>query len=245
MKLNKLDWDSDFFNLKIGSIEIENTKSLNIELLKALELEYDLIYVRGKGLSINDDTLNNFGGFKVDTKLVYQWSVLPQNVDLDQSIHIYQPDTVTKELRNLAIQSGVFSRFKTDQNFQNGMFEELYSKWIKNSVLKVNADFVFVKEVNTTVVGFVTLKLDNKNKWGNIGLIAVDKNYRGQRIGQKLINKVKSTLHQNKFNCLKVATQLDNNVACKFYETNGFSIYSQIEIFHFWLKNSTYENTIQ
>jgi ribosomal protein S18 acetylase RimI-like enzyme len=69
-------------------------------------------------------------------------------------------------------------------------------------------------------LGFVTLKLNDK--YGQIGLIAVDKSHRGKSIGKKLIfagiNLVKSKGIKN----LQVPTQKSNTGACRFYLNIGF-----------------------
>ena len=68
---------------------------------------------------------------------------------------------VSPALRELAIASGEWSRFKVDMNVPRVVFETMFECWIKNSVNFSISDEVFVAtDVKTgEEIGFISLKL--------------------------------------------------------------------------------------
>lgn len=239
MKIDVLNWDSNFFDLKIGKTEVSKKNDFDF-LHIAKNNGFDLIYLFGKDLVVPKDVLSFYNGKKVDSKIVFNYGCEDSKVE-ESPIDIleYKSDFASKELISLGIQSGEYSRFRIDANFDKGLFEALYHRWILNSVNKKFADYIFVKEKNKKVIGFVTFKIDHSKNSGTIGLIAVDEVYRGMKIGKKLIDKIKAISHQHGLKEINVATQKDNLGACNFYKKYGFKIKSRTDIYHFWLKENT------
>ena len=93
---------------------------------------------------------------------------------------------------------------------------------------------MFVYQENNVLKGLIYLK-EIDDCTGSISLIGVDKGYRGEQIGTKLINK--AILYFNKLgkNEIQVITQKANVLACKFYTKNGFRISQINNVYHFWL----------
>ena len=96
---------------------------------------------------------------------------------------------------------------------------------------EIASEVIAFKE-NNRILGLITLNIE-KN-FGTIGLIAVDKKFRGEKIGLLLENAVmyfkKKGLQE-----LYVATQMNNIPACGFYENFGFKKNNITYIYHFWL----------
>ena len=78
------------------------------------------------------------------------------------------------------------------------------------------------------------LSIAEKNIFSTIELIAVDENYRGQRIGKTLIHTMEFFLHDKGIAKIKVGTQLDNTSALKFYTDNGFDYCHCNSVYHYW-----------
>ncbi len=241
MEVKHLVWDSNFFGLKIGKIESPPSKiPITAFLKKAVSNQYDLIYLFcSEDTTISKNDLNQFQGKKVDTKFSFSWNSNNNKnlTTISNDIVEYQEKAVSINLKNLALQSGLHSRFKIDSNFKPSKFEQLYTEWISNSVSKKFADFVFVKKEAHREVGFVTLKINYTTQIGTIGLIAVDPKFRGKQIGQQLLDTIKQTTTNLGIEKIHVATQKENNGACNFYLKNNFTLYSCTQIYHFWLKN--------
>jgi dTDP-4-amino-4,6-dideoxy-D-galactose acyltransferase len=228
-KFNYLEWDSSFFELKIYQANISTDFTVEELILE----DYDLIYLmKSSDVKLNSKDLEPF---YVDTKLDFEIHI-NESLDLESnsSIVSYLGKKPKESLDKLAIASGVNSRFKKDPKL-NFKFNELYQKWIRNSLSGDIASEVFVCMSAEQEVGLITVKLNDDH--ARIGIIAVDNKCRGQGIGKKLLHAVKQYCIKNKIYCLRVATQKENLGAVNFYEKNSFSLLSSIDIYHFWRLN--------
>src|SRR5690606_27130927 len=61
------------------------------------------------------------------------------------------------QLLQLTLESGEYSRFAIDKNFVNNEYRKLYTKWIENSIDKINAIEVLLAVEGESILGFVTL----------------------------------------------------------------------------------------
>lgn len=237
MILEYLQWDSDFFGLKIGRIvgdEKFAEKSLAILLNQAKIANYALLYIfLPEDYVINDVFLSKNKGNLVDKKNVYRKKLYKGSIILSDEIQDYTGKRLSTDLLNLTYLSGQFSRFNTDKNLPNDAFGRLYKTWIEKSLNGEIANKVFVSIKNNKIVGFATLKITDKI--GEIGLIAVSETMQGQRIGSKLLDRCADFSKENGINILEVPTQSHNVSACKFYEKYGFEKFSTTNIYHFWI----------
>lgn len=229
MKVERLDWDSNFFGYEIGKISIESD-DVNFDDLLSAKDDFRLIYVESATPIDN----NEFGSCY--TKITYF-----MEVEGDKTIGMGKKDLVieqysgniTDQLLSLTYQSGVYSRFRLDKNFNKNEYTKLYKKWVENSLNGEVADIVeVIKADNSKIMGFVTIKFKNNNS--EIGLIAVDNNARGLGLGSLLIDKVNELSANRGCNKIIVSTQKDNKLACKFYEKNGFNEFETKHIYHWW-----------
>lgn len=223
MKIKHLEWDSDFFELSVGSIHIEDED----DFLKEELNKYDLVYIFSQNENLN---------FKLtDRKVTYKLRGLqkketPNFIEIDYYCH---NETAYEELLNLALQSGEYSRFKIDSAFNNNDFVRLYTEWINNSINKTLASHIIIKKQDKKIVGFATLSKKNETL-ADIGLVAVDENYRGQGIAKELILKTISVAKSIGYDDMQVVTQLDNIPANILYKKFGFKEDSIINIYHYW-----------
>ena len=79
------------------------------------------------------------------------------------------------------------------------------------------------------------ITIGKKNSKGAIGLIAVNKEYRGLNIGKQLIQNAINYFNSISVTKLEVVTQGKNKQACLFYEKCNFKIKKIEYVFHFWL----------
>lgn len=234
MNINYLDWDSNFFQTKIGKVILENTADIDRFLLEAKENKYKLIYLFSEESCIIDDKfLLDYNGILADRKVLYS-KFINDSVLLPTLAVEYKFENLTTEIENLAYQSGIYSRFKTDSNFNSVDFFRLYKLWAQKSISHEIADYVFCVNDNGITIGFVTLKI--MSNLGHIGLIAVSDDHRGKGIGTHLINACVNKLIELNIGVIDVPTQLQNKEACSFYKKCGFEIKSITNIYHFWIK---------
>ncbi len=230
MEVTPLAWDSSFFGLRIGKavLSSENDAEARMRRESRLREMFDLIYVFS-----NQDVFSLDPAILHANKKVNYKKLLDGTDASHPSVKEWDSRTTTQDLVDLALESGKYSRFKRDQRFPIGSFERLYSKWIEQSVSHVIATHVFCYFVEDKPRGLVTL--DIRGNAGDIGLVAVDKNFQHRHIGSALLHHACQFAYQQGIDTITVPTQFTNRPACLFYESLGFSIDSIINVWHWWL----------
>lgn len=232
-EVRKMSWDSQFLGYFVGRIDLTVVdEALLYAILKEAKFnDYRLIYLfisHPKTLSC--EFLNKNNGLFVGAKVIYKYKV---NKEDQKNVILNEYNGKSEALYSLAYESGSYSRFKLDENFGKDTFKRLYRKWVDNSLQSQFADKVYIFNVEEKNAGFVTLKFCEHE--ASIGLIAVAPSFQGRSIGSQLIDCCKKETLNRNLSILSVATQLDNNIACSFYEKNRFVRSDVINIYHFWL----------
>lgn len=133
-------------------------------------------------------------------------------------------------LREIAGTSFIYDRFHSDPRINKERASQLHAAWISNACRGL-ADVVLVAKLNKKVVGFVSCKIDKLTKkylpvnFGTIDLIAVDKDVRGEGIGEALLRKAMDWF-SGKVDMIEVGTQVRNYPALRLYQKLGFRIVS-------------------
>jgi dTDP-4-amino-4,6-dideoxy-D-galactose acyltransferase len=234
----KLHWDSELFGYGVAKI---TSGSLNVaELNKVLaELRKNEIKLAYWSTDPKDRKSNNAAianeGLLVDTKTTYLRRLLSTDtlLDMTDSVISYLNKNVNNKVLSLALESGLYSRFRLDPHFKNNEFENLYKMWIENSLNGKIAKDVLVYCENDEELGLITL--GTKDKRGDIGLLAVDESARGKSIGKILMHAAFEKFKELGFKKIQVVTQKSNTGACKFYEKLEFEKEKEENIYHFWL----------
>ncbi len=231
MNISTLDWDSRFFGLRIGRVELQTPADAEALQKRHTEMkqQYDLLYVfdaAKAGFSAD-------GALLVDQKILYSKPCKPRQTFKDVSL--YQDDKPSDSLYHLALISGWYSRFKIDTRFPQGSYERLYRRWIENACPAPGTNkriFIFSDTYRQTK-GMLTI--DFQDTLGHIGLVAVDTDAHHTGIGSKLMSTVENYLLEQGVKTIEVPTQKANINACRWYEKNGFKIQSKMPIYHWWL----------
>ena len=230
MEIIPLSWDSGFFGMRIAKACVASMEDIAALSRQEGDLRnhFDLIYLFSEpGLDIPFD-----GARLVDSKAVFSATDLSQSEGCPAVVRWESRET-SDSLVSLALVSGKYSRFKTEPRFPAGSYERLYMRWIEQSVNGSIATDVFCYMKGDCPRGLLTLdRRDDKNV---IGLVAGDEDCQHQGIGTALIKHAVTYVHEHQGNRLSVATQLDNEPACRLYSRCGFSLESVTKIWHWWL----------
>lgn len=230
MEIRTLQWDSDFFGLRIGRADIQTLDDAVELALQHYELKYkyDLLYVFCKeGLSF-DAT----GAELVDEKILYSKSC--ENKEGNKDVMLYMQSEPNESLYKLALVSGGYSRFKLDERLPEGSYEQLYRKWIEKACPQVGTNKqIFAYAPDGIAKGMITV--DYNGDKAQIGLVAVDTDCQHQGIGTKIMSTLEYYLYRKGVMTIDVATQAANKDACRWYEKNGFVKKSETPIYHWWL----------
>ncbi|MCS7027578.1 MAG: GNAT family N-acetyltransferase [Bacteroidia bacterium] len=232
--INFLSWDSEFFGYKVGQI-ILHTESIFSEkwIEHARKEGYKLLYIRCVPEHPQEKKIEGMGGILVDEKVTFCQRIPQSPFEYTSSIKLYQEKTPTPQILQLALDSGIYSRFKIDKNFKNNEFQRLYEVWIKNSTEGKIAKHVIIYQKGNETVGLLTL--GEKNNRADIGILAVNPQHRREGVGKQLVQKAFELSLQMGHTYIQVVTQKANQNACKFYEKVGFSVDTIEHIYHLWL----------
>lgn len=213
-----LPFDSELFDYPVGKVEV--TDHWNEEHFLEESKAFKLVYLFSKKpIEIEDARIR-----WVDTKVVFEKKLEPGRNSSE--IHLFKNKNIDSRLEQLALQSGVYSRFKTDARLKNKEFEKLYSLWIKKAFEK---DKILCDQKCS---GMITLSKSSPK--ASIVLFAVAESSRGLGLGTKLIRAAEYEAQNQGAKSLSIPTQLANVPACKLYDKLGYQEAEKIYIYHFW-----------
>ena len=177
------------------------------------------------------------GGILVDEKVTYVKQISKAIHATQSHSYVIAPYLLTEPdptLISLALESGVYSRFKLDPSFPTELWEKLYIRWITRAVRKEIAWEVLVVKDAGDILGVVTL--GEKEKRGVVGLLGVAPKFRGKGIGTILISAGERCFAEHGYADVQIVTQRANTAACRLYESCEYQIETIDNIFHFWLQ---------
>lgn len=226
--IKRLDWDSDFFGLEVGVVNAQSFKEIDLTHVRHFDLVY-LFFDHSLGEIKNPSGLTlTF----VDEKITF-WKKTGKISNVENIESIPANTVLSDNITSIAIQSGQYSRFNIDTRIPAGKFQELYRLWIESSVNRSIAKEVFSYLIGDKSAGIITLGM--KNGIADIGLLAVDENFRGKNIGSQLIQAAEYwSVNELKCEEIQVVTQGANLQACRFYQKNNFTLVDKKYIYHLW-----------
>ena len=176
-------------------------------------------------------------GILVDTKttFVHDHSGISNKSESSHIIIPYSDDMPESDMIELALNSGIYSRYAIDPHIPATYFNELYKQWIRKSISHEFADEVLVSFDGNRIQGMVTV--GQKNERGTIGLIAVNADSRGQRLGEALVYAALHWSVSKGYGASQVVTQGDNAAACRLYEKCGYRVETIEPFYHIWLED--------
>lgn len=254
-------FDSNLFHLKVGRVELneedmsslDKNPSLEDVLQQAHSSGYRLVYVFAPPRPANAAAHKAvLPGLLVDVKTTYSvslfsfdYAALCQKAFRTPGIRIRKHvvgSGLSNGLKQLAIDSGVYSRFKVDKDVPNEGFEGMFGAWISNSVNRTLADEVFIAYESTDDACSEELGFISVRKVGNsvsIGLLAVSDKARRRGIAYALLSRAMiwalEELGGDDKATATVVTQGANAPACACYERFGFQKETVQEVYHTWL----------
>ena len=231
-----LPWDSDFLGFPVARLELQALSKVKLTrvLSQAREQGLRLLYlVAGFADALVIAEVTAQEAWLADKKVTYSMSLIKASLVV-QSAFVRQTGAFTEHLEGLAWQSGEYSRFRLDPRFEEWVYKQMYSDWLRNSLTGQLARTVLTYgPPNVPEQGLITL--GEKNGRADIGILAVDKAYRGHGVGQVLVAAAQQQAYAWGYTDIQVVTQMENTPACRFYERCGF-VPAKIEyIYHLWL----------
>lgn len=233
-----LDFDSELFDFKVAKIFTAKLTTLELQatLMELCAAGVHLVYWFADSKDEESQTAaKKLQGFLCGKQITYVIDLknLPTRMETPEEVIVYADKNPSLDLETLAFAAGTFSHFKMDPKFPAHLFVKLYKAWITNSTNGKIADSVLVVRRKDQIVGMITI--GKKNERGDIGLLAVSPEYRGQNIGTHLVQAAQVSFLRAKLSVSQVVTQMANKPACSLYERCGYQIEKVENLYHFWL----------
>lgn len=239
-ELQILDWDSAFFGFRVGRIIVPalDRQRLKQVLAEARRQKVTLVYWNiGADEVSSREAAEVLNGSLVEDKLRYVVRLDPQVVPSASAgfaVEEYAGTEPTPAMEKLALESGVYSRFRLDEKISSLQFEGLYYAWVRESTARRFAEVVLVGRMQDgRIAGQLTL--GRKNDRGDIGLLAVDSGARCRGLGRALVTAAHGWCLRNGLSACQVETQQNNIPARKLYEKCNYTVDAIEKVFHFWL----------
>jgi dTDP-4-amino-4,6-dideoxy-D-galactose acyltransferase len=232
----QLEWDSQFFGYPIVKVVLDHDglEKLGsiIHLLQGKRIRLAYIFVPPDLSELNNSVSKIAGAVLIDRKVEYS-KPAELHGPISSLISEFSGKKINHSLLSLVLQSGQYSRYKTDPNFINNEYERLYTEWLLKSIDKTLAKKNLIAKIGSNIAGITTV--GEKEDSAEIGLVAVDRQHRGKGLGRDLITAADTFAFESGFRKIKVVTQLDNKEACRLYEKCSFSVENVTNIYHLWL----------
>lgn len=235
-----LEWDSDFFGVRIGRIIVNRLTEETLEevLMWCKSNAIDCLYF----LADMDDARtarlaeeHNFRLVDIRVTLERRINVFPEEEEgsVQNVVRLCIPNDV-QALRAIARVSHLDSRFYYDSIFPKSQCDALYETWIEKSCSGY-ADAVIVAELSGELVGYVSCHLLDQVK-GQIGLFGIRPDLKERGLGRKLIDESLRWFFRQERKEVMVVTQGRNINAQRLYQKCGFLTQSVQLWYHRWFR---------
>lgn len=236
--IRKLEWDSDFFGFSVAFVSsklLTNSVSYHVEKYiekNDIKLTQYLCDCHDPG-SVR---MAEKSGFHfVDIRLSFDQKLeSPKAVDLEDGFTFgVATEKDVGDLKKIAHNIYVDSRYYYDGNFSNKKIDKFFSDWVEKGVQGTFDDICFSVFHNGKAIGFCTVEY-NIEKVANIGLFGISKEYRGRNVGLNLLHSVHNHLMEKGYTKLNVVTQGRNYGAQRLYQKAGFQTKKTELWYHKW-----------
>jgi dTDP-4-amino-4,6-dideoxy-D-galactose acyltransferase len=238
--LEKLSWDTDFFKLPIGRINLTrlNEAVAAAALNEAQSLGLRCLYFEADPSDAETvAAAEKYGFHLVDVRVMLEHPfnhapapliALPKLV-----IDSPRPEDMPR-LREMAVQIGYTSRFAFDRHFAPGEAERFYSQWL-DSACEGFADAVLVARWQPQGEAVGLLTCTQRDAVAHIQLIGTHLDQRRRGIGAGLVQAGLNWAKTQHVGVMQVVTQARNIPAQRLYQQMGFLTRSMSLYYHKWL----------
>lgn len=233
-----LKWDSDFFGMKVGKIQLSRGSFEKSKFIDEQNKEqFDLIY----GFSNTNQNPNRFweslGFYFVDCTITLSMKFYPEKYkELNYVCCSNLSDDDIRDCYNISETIAPVSRFYRESVIGKELTKKMYRKWVDTALDGSFSDFLFVERVNDGIGGIHTIRTEN-----NIGvftLTGVRAGFQGCGIGRKLWNQSFAywALSAHKVESVVSKFSISNIPSLSFHIAMGFNRSEEINYIYHYVK---------
>jgi dTDP-4-amino-4,6-dideoxy-D-galactose acyltransferase len=237
----RLPWDSEFFGLSIGKVNgdtLDEEQAAKVDQWAHREKITCLYFLARSDCPRSIQTAERSGFDLADIRTTFDRAHLdslggkpptPSQI----SIRPAQPDDLSA-LQAIARTAHNDTRFFSDPHFPRAKAEALYTTWIELEC-QGRAQQVFVAASSSNQAkGYISCHSNSISGAGQIGLIGVSSEFRGQGLGQALVLTSLHWFAGQQASQVTVVTQGRNLAAQRLYQRSGFLIRDLQLWYHKW-----------
>lgn len=237
MNIIKLDWDTVFFSIVIGKIEINESTEFDLRKFLDQRKKFDLIYVFSKNLVFNKSVLDSTGLELKDVRITMSLDLKEKEFpetkfELLNSLSQIQ----LKDCLSIVRKTAEVSRFYHEPLIGRKKTEKFYEKWLFNALNQEYADGILIeKDTKSNKIAslFIPKTFINKNI-GMCSIIGVHPIFKGQGYGTKIWNQAFTYWSSSGISNINVPFSLFNTPSFNFHLKMGFNkIIETTYIYHF------------
>ena len=238
MGIQYLDWDTNFFGIKIGRVELNEKSSFDPLVFRerALDEKYELIYVFKYGAMVD-------WGSAIKAEIELMDIMLTMSMKFDKRKYLNLSYTLCNELQpselndcyRIAEQIADVSRFNKESKVGSVKAKKLYKTWLDNALNQSFADGVFVAKHEDVIAGIHIISTDAARRIGKCSVIGADSNFKGLGLGKNLWSQAFGYwAKENKIETCQVPFSILNNESFNFHLKIGFNKVEEVKyIYHF------------
>lgn len=241
--VKQLAWDSDFFGLPVGRINLTRLeKESTFDLLdQAKKQGLACLYFEADPndpMTVSVVEENNFQLVDVRVVLEHPFDDRPAPIPrypIPSNLIIGpHDDNEMSRLQEISAQIGFTSRFHFDRKFGPVQSERLYRLWIQRAC-EGFADVVLVARWQQIgeAIGLITCTA--RNDVAHIQLAGVHGDHRKKNVGTGLVQAALDWAKAQGVRSMQVVTQARNVPAQRLYQQMGFFTQSMTLFYHKWL----------
>jgi len=241
--INRLEWDSAFFNVNIGYLYPKRLRKsiVSFAMKKCEEDRIECLYYLCDCNDPESVQLAEKEGFHfVDIRITFSQDVrsriagdpcaLPGGLRVRPARGEDKP-----ELCGIASDSYISSRYFFDRHFPQEVCRKFYADWISKSVDGLFDHAVLIAEMNGKLAGYISCRHVSSN-YGAIGLVGIAPEFQGQRVGTHLVSAALQWFAERDIPFVHVVTQGRNLAAQRLYQSCGFRS-EKLELwYHKWFR---------